>query len=84
MQAALDIPTIVFNFAFIYFMSFSFPILCLLLYFFYFFSVVLCFVRFWLYYWFLALYIFEFDGRVSMFDILKQFCYLAKCFVNTC
>ena len=74
-SAAIYIPAIVFNCDFIYFVFvfflFLFSFFSLLL--FSFISVVS----------FLALYLNLMDLFLC-FDIFKQFCYLAKCFVNTC
>ena len=77
--AVLHIIPIVF---FIYFLSLSFPIFFFFLFCYIFFNLLL-FCPFGLFYSFLALYLILMELFLC-FDIFKQFCYLAKSFINTC
>ena len=85
-SVALYIPIIVLNYVFIFFV-FVFFLSYFLSFFFFFFAtfsfIFSCFVPFWLSYLFLSLYSILMD-LFPCFDIFKQFCYLAKCFDNTC
>ena len=80
-------PTIVFNcvlsiFVLVFFFSYFLSLFFLFLFCYVFFYVQLSCP--FLTILFIFSFVFDFNGFVLCFDIFKQFCYLAKCFVNTC